>query len=148
MFTKISTFLPKYLTPINTLVLPFTVLNGALDFLGGSFVALRGVVFVVIGLIFIGMATLALLERRQSKLADGVSETPPGRWNRPFAHVLVVLLGFTALFGAASMAYASKGGVIVNSYPPLKDVQQAMLGVLRDVKADTGEIKTEVAKIS
>ena len=148
MFTKISTFLPKYITPINTLVLPFTVLNGALDFLGGSFVALRGVVFVVIGLIFIGMATLAILERRQAALADGVAEASPGRWNRPFAHVLVLLLGFTTLFGVVSTAYASKGGVIVNSYPPLKDVQQAMLGILRDVKADTGEIKTEVTKIS
>jgi hypothetical protein len=148
MFTKISTFLPKYLTPINTLVLPFTVLNGALDFLGGSFAALRGVVFAVIGLIFVGMATLAIRERWQSRLASGEGETTPGRWNRPYAHVLVALLGISTLFGGVSMAYANKGGVIVNAYPPMKDVQQAMLGVLLDVKADTAEIKAEVAKIS
>jgi len=37
---------------------------------------------------------------------------------------------------------------VANAYPPLKDVQQAMLGVLRDVKADTAEIKAGVAKIS
>jgi hypothetical protein len=148
MFTKISTLLPKYLTPINTLVLPFTVLNGFLDFVGGSFKDFKIVIYAIILTIFVGMATLAIRERWQARLASGEGEAAPGRWNRPYAHVLVALLGISTLFGAASMAYASKGGVIVNSYPPLKDVQQAMLGVLLDVKADTAEIKAGVEKIS
>lgn len=37
MFTKTSAFLRDHLIPINTLVLPFTVLNGFLDFLGDAF---------------------------------------------------------------------------------------------------------------
>lgn len=148
MFTKISSFLPKYITPINTMVLPFTVFNGFLDFVGGSFKEFKIVVYVVILVIWVGMITLAVLERRQAKLASAGAETPPGRWNRPYAHVLAALLGITTLFGGVSLAYANKGGVIVNAYPPMKDVQQAMLGVLLDVKADTAEIKAEVAKIS
>lgn len=148
MFTKISTFLPKYLTPINTLVLPFTVLNGFLDFVGGAFKEFKIVVYAVILIIWVGMITLAIQERRQARLASGGTATQPGRWNRPYAHVLVALLCITTLFGGVSLAYANKGGVIVNAYPPMKDVQQAMLGVLLDVKADTAEIKAEVAKIS
>jgi len=58
------------------------------------------------------------------------------------------LLGASALFGGISLAYASKGGVIVNAHPPLQDVQQAMLGVLGEVKADTTVIKAEVKKMS
>lgn len=148
MFTKTSTFLRDHLTPINTLVLPFTVLNGFLDFLGDAFTSLRYVVFTVIGMIFVGMVTLAIKEKRQAAQANGLAERAPARWNRPFTRVLAALLGASALFGGISLAYASKGGVAANAYPPLKDVQQAMLGVLRDVKADTTVIKTEVEKIS
>jgi|GEM_PF-3249212 len=148
MFTKISESLKNHLSPINTLVLPFTVLNGFLDFLGDAFTILRGVVFSIILLIFVGMITLAIREKRQTGQANALAERPPTRWNRPFARVFAALLGATALFGGVSLSYANKGGVIANAYPPLKDVQQAMLGVLMDVKADTAEIKAEVAKIS
>lgn len=148
MFTKTSAFLRDHLTPINTLVLPFTVLNGFLDFLGGAFTSLRYVVFTLIGTIFVGMITLAIREKRQAAQANGLAAQVPGRWNRPFAQVLAALLGASALFGGISLAYASKGGVVANAYPPLKDVQQAMLGVLRDVKADTVVIKAGVENIS
>lgn len=148
MFTKISSFLPKYLTPINTLVLPFTVLNGFLDFLGDAFTSVRYLVFTLIGMIFVGMITLAIKEKRQAGQANGLAERPPARWNRPFSRVFAALLGASVLFGGISLAYANKGGVIANAYPPLKEVQQAMLGVLLDVKADTAEIKAGVAKIA
>jgi len=148
MFTKTSAFLRDHLTPINTLVLPFTVLNGFLDFLGDAFTSLRYVVFTVIGMIFVGMVTLAIKEKWQAAQANGFAEQAPAHWNRPFTRVLAALLGASALFGGISLAYASKGGVVANAYPPLKDVQQAMLVVLRDVKADTTVIKTEVEKIS
>ncbi len=148
MFTKTSTFLRDHLTPINTLVLPFTVLNGFLDFLGDAFTSLRYVVFTVIGVIFVGMIALAIREKRLAAQANGLAEQAPARWNRPFTRVLAALLGASALFGGISLAYASKGGVAANAYPPLKDVQQAMLGVLLDVKADTTVIKDGVEKIS
>ncbi len=148
MFTKTSTFLRDHLTPINTLVLPFTVLNGFLDFLGGAFTSFRYVVFTVIGMIFVGMTTLAIREKRLAAQADGLVERVPTRWNRPFARVLAALLGASAVFGSISLAYASKGGVAANAYPPLKEMQQAMLGVLLDVKADTTVIKAGVEKIS
>ena len=148
MFTKTSAFLRDHLILINTLVLPFTVLNGFLDFLGDAFTSLRYVVFTVIGMIFVGMVTLAIKEKRQAAQANGLAEQAPARWNRPFTRVLAALLGASALFGGISLAYASKGGVAANAYPPLKDVQQAMLGVLLDVKADTTVIKDGVEKIS
>jgi len=148
MFTKTSAFLRDHLTPINTLVLPFTVLNGFLDFLGDAFTSLRYVVFTVIGMIFVGMVTLAIKEKWQAAQANGFAEQAPAHWNRPFTRVLAALLGASALFGGISLAYANKGGVIVNAHPPLQDVQQAMLGVLLDVKADTAVIKAEVENIS
>lgn len=148
MFTKTSTFLRDHLTPINTLVLPFTVLNGFLDFLGDAFTNLRYVVFTVIGMIFVGMITLAIREKRQAVQANGLAERVLARWNRPFTRVLAALLGASALFGGISLAYASKGGLIANAHPSLKDMQQAMLGVLLDVKADTTAIKDEVEKMS
>lgn len=110
--------------------------------------SIKYVVFTLIGMSFFGMTWLAIREKRQAAQANGLAEPPPARWNRPFTRVLAALLGASALFGGVSLAYASKGGVVANAYPPLKDVQQAMLGVLRDVKADTAVIKTEVAKIS
>lgn len=148
MFTKTSTFLRDHLTPINTLVLPFTVLNGFLDFLGDTATDLRRFVFAAIFTIFIGMIWLAIREKRQAANTSRLAEQAPSRWNRPFTRVLAAFLGVSALFGSISLAYASKGGMIANAYPPLKEVQQAMLGVLLDVKADTAEIKAGVAKIS
>jgi len=62
MFTKTSTFLRDHLAPINTLVVPFTLLNGFLDFLGGAFTSVKYVIFTLIGMIFIGMITLAIRE--------------------------------------------------------------------------------------
>jgi len=62
MFTKTSTFLRDHLAPINTLVVPFTLLNGFLDFLGGAFLSVKYVVFTLIGMSFVGMTWLAIKE--------------------------------------------------------------------------------------
>jgi hypothetical protein len=148
MFTNISEFLKDYLAPINTLVVPFSLINLFLDFLGDTFTHFKSVVYFLIGMIFVVMITLAIREKRQASEADGLAERLPGRWNRPFSRVFAVLLGVSALLGGISLAYASKGGVITNAYPPLKNVQQSMLKVLLDVKADTGEINAGVTKIA
>jgi len=48
-------------------VVPFTLLNGFLDFLGGAFTSVKYVIFTLIGMIFIGMITLAIKGKTASR---------------------------------------------------------------------------------
>lgn len=148
-FEGLYGFIRNHLTFVNAVVLFATTVVSAIDFLlTPKFVGMVTIIYMATALLVVAMLAAAAfpvpMGKVLARVGIGMEQGDVPLWKRPAWRLCLLGLVGVSLAGFASVAHASRGGLIASSIPAARSLQESLLGLSRDVT----DIKIGVDKVN
>jgi hypothetical protein len=147
-------FVRDHLAIVNAVVVASGTLVGALDFLAPRLSLAPVIIYSMTACLSLLMLLAAFAPGFAGRLisavggAGGLGGSIP-LWKWPAWQVAFAILLGVSIFGWASVAKASQGGLIASQFPAAKNLQDSLLGLRRDVAdisrgVDSANVKLDI----